>query len=327
MSDPPVVSVVVPALDDAADLRAAVASVLDQEVPGPVEVIIAVGPSHDATDAVARQLAAGDDRVHVVDNPRGRTSCGLNAAIDAARGSIIARVDARTVLPPGYLARAVSTLRATGAANVGGAQVPVGATAVERAVALAMRSPLGAGGARYRRGGVAGPADTVFLGVFDRGALELAGGFDETLERNQDYELNWRLRQLGRTVWFDPGLEVRYRPRGSIAAVARQYASYGRWKCEVVRRHPRSLRLRQLVPPLATAALAVSALVGTRRRAALAVPAAYASALTVGGLVAGRDQPVEVQARVPVVLATMQLAWGSAFLVELVRRSLRGSSS
>ncbi len=157
-------------------------------------------------------------------------------------GSIIARVDAHCVLPPGYLARALETLDRTGAANVGGVQHAVGSGTVGRAVAAAMTSRFGVGDARFHYGGDEGPADTAYLGVFDAAVLRSVGGYDESLVRNQDYELNWRLRDAGHLVWFDPGLVVRYHPRERLAALARQYFDYGRWKREMLRRNPRSLR-------------------------------------------------------------------------------------
>jgi glycosyltransferase involved in cell wall biosynthesis len=319
MSDWPDVSVVMPVRDDAEGLPGAVAAVLAQAYPGRVEVVLGVAPSRDGTEAAAARLAAGDARVRVVDNPSGSTSAGLNRAIEASTGEVVARVDAHAELEPGYLRRAVEVLRATGADNVGGVQQAVGRTPFERAVATAMTSRLGVGNARFHYGGAPGPTDTVYLGVFRRAALERVGGFDETLVRNQDYELNWRLRATGGTVWFDPELRVRYRPRGSLRALARQYHEYGRWKREVLRRHPRSLRWRQLAPPLAllvnAAGLALG--LGSRRtRLALAAPGLYAAALAA---TAPRDP------RLPLVYATMHLAWGAGFLrgpgVHLKRRA------
>ena len=127
------------------------------------------------------------------------------------------RLDAHVSLPPDYVARAVETLERTGAANVGGRQVPVGRSFFQRAVALAMTTPLGSGGARYRHRGAEGAADTVYLGVFRRDALDRVGGYDATMIRNEDYELNWRLRQNGHVVWFDPALHAVYRPRATCA--------------------------------------------------------------------------------------------------------------
>lgn len=323
MSDVPSVSVVIPVRNDAAALPVAVASVLAQVYDGPVDVTLAVGPSDDDSESVAQRLADDHAQVRVVDNPTGSTPAALNAAIDASTGEVVVRVDARSVLPEGYIRHAVEVLLRSGAGNVGGIQDPVGSTPFERAAASAMRSPIGAGGAAYRTGGVPGPVDTVYLGVFRRDALEAVGGFDEALERNQDYELNWRLRDAGWVVWFDPDLRVAYRPRGSLRALASQYASYGRWKCEVIRRHPRSARARQLVPPVAVVALGGATLGALARPRLLAVPAAYVAVLVAGGIAASTDEPPAVRARVPIALGVMHLSWGASFLVELVSRSLR----
>jgi succinoglycan biosynthesis protein ExoA len=269
------VSVVLPVRDEAEHLEAAVAAVLAQEYPGSVEVCLAVAPSQDGTERIARSIAARHDGVGVVDNPAGSTPTGLNAAIGATTGDVIVRVDGHAELSPGYIRRAVETMRRTGAVNVGGIQRAEGVTEFERAVAAAMSSRFGTGDATFHYGGAEGPTDTVYLGVFDRTALEAVGGFDETLTRNQDYELNIRLRQAGGTVWFDPVLWARYRPRQSLRTLARQYLEYGRWKREVVRRHPTSLRWRQAAPPALVAAVAGSLVVATVCRRALAIPAIF----------------------------------------------------
>ena len=311
----PALSVVIPARNEEATLPATLDSVLAQEYPGPFEVIVADGSD---TAATAELLRRRYPSVLVAPNPRRNTPAGLNAAVAAASGSVIVRCDAHSVLPPGYLRRAAETLERTGAANVGGLQLPVGASFFGRAAALAMASPLGSGGARYRAGGAAGPTDTVFLGAFRRDALEAVGGFDEGLIRNQDYELNWRLRRRGGTVWFDPALAVRYRPRDGLLALARQYFGYGRWKAAVLLRHPASLRPRHLAAPLLVAGLAVSAalaLAGAPAPLAAALPLLYALALAGAALAAGARRRDPAAALLPVALAAMHLSWGAGFFV------------
>ena len=320
------VSVVVPVRDEPEALEEALRSILDQDYAGALEIVVADGSRAPRALHAVRARYPG---VRVVANPDGSTAAGLNRAVAAASHGIVARCDARSVLPPGYLRRAVAALRSTGAANVGGMQRAVGRTPFERSVALAMAHPLGAGDARYRLGGQAGPVDTVYLGVFRRAALEAAGGFDETLERNQDYELNWRLRLGGGTVWFEPGLAAQYRPRGSLGALARQYADYGRWKRAVLVRHPRSLRWRQAAAPLLVLGLvgsAVSAALGwaaaddhPRLSAALLaasapVPVCWTGALFGASGVAWARCRGFAAALLPAVFAVMHLAWGAAFL-------------
>ena len=304
----PTVSVIVPVRNEAPHLERAVASILAQEYPLPFDVCLAVATSDDGTETLAERLAAAEDRVSVVPNPAGVTPAGLNAAIRATTGSIIVRVDGHAELSPGYVRRAVATMCRTGAVNVGGRQVPKPETAFEEAVAAATTSWMGTGGATYRVGGEAGAVDTVYLGVFDRAAGEAVGWFDEALIRNQDYELNIRLRKAGGTVWFDPQLWVGYRPRGSWKALAKQYYEYGWWKAEVVRRHPESLRLRQLIPLVATVATTCSLAGSTVRPRLIAVPAIYGSILLAGS---------GVRVRTAALLATMHLAWGSGFCASL----------
>jgi len=225
---------------------------------------------------------------------------------------VVARMDGHAVLPAGYLARAVALLDRTGAVNVGGVQEPWGQTPFEEAVGRAMVSRFGSGDARFHHGGPAGAVDTVYLGVFQRTAVEAVGLFDEALVRNQDYELNWRLREAGGTIWFDPELRVGYRPRGTLGGLARQFFGYGRWKRVVVGRHPRSLRWRQVVAPVATLAVAVGLIVGAWWPPALVVPAAYLAAVVLASLAAGRH-PATVL-RLLAVYPTLHLSWGVGFL-------------
>ena len=263
----------------------------------------------------AHALRSERPEVRIVPNPDGSTPAGLNRAIAAASHGILVRCDARSRLPPGYVRTAVETLERTGAQAVGGMQRPAGTTAFTRAVAMAMTTPLGAGGARYRIGGPEGPVDTVWLGVFRRGALEAAGGFDGTLERNQDYELNWRIRQAGGTVWFTPALHAEYRPRAGFGALARQYRDWGRWKCVVLRRHPASVRWRHLAAPLLVLALVACAAAGvaTASPLALAPPLAWLLALAAGAGVIGLRRRDAAALLLAPVLGTMHLAWGAGF--------------
>ena len=304
----PAVSVVIPARNAEASIPATLDSVLSQDYTGPVEVVVADGSDTSATSEIVRRLYP---TVRLIPNPDRSAGSGFNRALRVATGEVIARCDAHASFPPGYLRRAVETLQGTGAANVGGRQRPVGTTFFERLVAIAMRTLLGSGGARYRTGGPEGPVDTVYLGVFRRKALEAVGGADPSLLRNQDYELNWRLRAHGDTVWFDPGLEVRYRPRGTLWALARQYFDYGRWKRVVIRRHPHSLRARHLAAPLLVAGLAASALTGSPWAAVL--PLSYLLVLVAGSLAAGIRHREPAALLLPPVLATMHLSWGAGF--------------
>ncbi len=308
----PAVSVVIPVLNEERHLRDAVGRVLEQDYPGRVEVVLALGPSRDRTDAIAAELA-GDPRVSTVPNPTGRTPSGLNAAIAGSTGDVVVRVDGHAEVPPDYVTTAVRALLEHGADNVGGIMDAQGSTPFERAVACAMRSPLGVGNSRFHVGGGSGEAETVYLGVFRRSALERVGGYDEHFTRAQDWEMNHRIRETGGRVWFTPDLRVTYRPRASVSALARQYFHYGRWR-RVVSRHHRHITVRYLAAPTMVLGATAAAAVGLVWTPAWAVPAAYAAAVTGGGLLISRGEPPRTRAATPVALATMHWAWGVGFL-------------
>lgn len=310
---------ILPILNEERHLAESVDAVLRQEFAGPVEVILALGPSRDRTDAVAAELAGRDKRVQLVSNPTGRTADGLNIAIKAASYDVIARVDGHGILSAGYLATAMRALEAHDAANVGGIMDAVGSTDFERAVACAMKSRIGVGGAKFKLGGEAGAAETVYLGVFRREWLDRVGGYDSRFVRAQDWEMNYRIRAMGGLVWFTPDLRVEYRPRGSFRALAKQYYQYGQWRRVVARQHKGSISARYLAPPVALAAIAGGVVAGFVWRPAWAVPLAYAGGVLVGGVAISSGERPAVRALTPGVLATMHLSWGYGFLTSRIR--------
>lgn len=318
----PSVSVIMPVLNEERHLAEAVRHILAQDYPGPLELVIALGPSKDRTDEIAAGLAAADPRVRTVPSPTGRTPSSLNAAIAASSHEIVLRVDGHGLLAPGYIRTAARLLAETGADNVGGVMHAEGETAFERAVAVAMTSKLGVGNAKFHTGGAAGPAETVYLGVFRRTVLEKLGGYDEAFIRAQDWELNHRLRQAGGLVYFSPELHVTYRPRPDLGALAKQYLYYGRWRRVVMRTHAGTVSARYLAPPAALLAVAAGLALGlaglvTGLPALLIgwlIPVGYVVGIAAGAALESRGLRPGVRARLPLVLATMHFAWGWGFL-------------
>ncbi len=322
-----------PVLNEENYLESAVQAILDQGYPGNLHIVLAIGPSTDNTQEVADRLAATDSRVTSVPNPTGRTPDGLNAAIAATTEAIIVRVDAHCELSVGYIEKAIETLERTGADNVGGVMGAVGVTDFEKAVAAAMTSPLGVGAAAFHVGGVEGPAETVYLGVFRRTALERVGGYDPAFTRAQDWEMNFRIRNTGGLVWFNPELFVTYRPRPSVKKLARQYFQYGSWRHEVMRRHPETRKgksaLRYFAPPVAVLGIVVGTAVGLLgiflhsiplSACGFLAPIGYA-ALTCGSSLTLVKRAGAGSKWLPVVLATMQLSWGAGFITSRNKNS------
>nr|WP_202866166.1 glycosyltransferase family 2 protein [Kribbella turkmenica] len=328
MSHWPPVSVVMPVLNEERHLEEAVGRVLDQDYPGELEVVLAIGPSKDRTQEIADKLADRDPRIRIVPNPTGKTPAALNAGIAHARHDILVRVDGHGALTDGYITHAVEVLEESGADNVGGVMAAEGRTPTEMAVACAYRSRLGLGASTFHQGGKAGPADTVYLGVFRRAALERVGGFDETMHRAQDWELNYRIRKTGGLIWFSPNLSVTYRPRSSLSAVAKQFFHTGQWRREVIRRHPETANKRYLAPPVAVVLLAVGTVLGiiglitgnSWLDLGFLAPLGYALLLLAGSAFEGRYLPWKALFWMPLVCATMHISWGLGFLIGLHER-------
>lgn len=310
----PSVSVVIPVLNEARHLRDAVFQVLAQDWDGDLEIVLAVAPSVDGTAEIAADLAAADERIVVIPNPSGRTPDALNAAIAASRGDVIIRVDGHAEIPADYVSTAIRTLEETCADNVGGIMDAQGISLFERAVAVAMKSPVGVGASRFHTGGRAGPSDTVYLGAFRRSALERVGGYDPRYARAQDWELNHRIRMTGGLVYFTPDMRVTYRPRAKIPSLAEQYFLYGRWRRVVARNHERTINSRYLAAPAMVLTVSGASLLGLFWPPALSVPLIYLVGTLGVGLAIGRGETWPVRMRIPVVLATMHWSWGIGFL-------------
>jgi len=305
--------VILPVLNEEKYLEDAVNAILAQRYAGKIEVILAVAPSDDRTLEIAQRLHMNDPRVVIVENPSGRTAAGLNRAIAASQYSIIVRVDGHANIPNNYCELVSEILETTGAVNVGGVMAAEGVSLFEKSVARAMRSPLGVGASRFHTGGEAGEVDTVYLGAFRKEALLAVGGFDERFTRAQDWELNFRLRQAGGVVYFDPRLVVTYRPRSTVKTLAKQYFEYGRWRRVVSRRHQGTINYRYLAPPFTVAATMLSLILGWLVSPFLFIPAlVYAVFILIASVVIGKS--VGEFLCLPTILLTMHISWGLGFL-------------
>jgi succinoglycan biosynthesis protein ExoA len=304
-------------------MRRAVDAVARQEGAGTIEVLIAAPQAeHRALASLHPHGAVGE--IRLVDSRDGSRSGGLNAALCAARGRVVARVDARAVPPPDYVARCIARLeRDPDIGVVGAIQRPHagGDGVVARGIARALRNPHFLGGAAYRRTDGAGPADTAYLGAFRREQLARLGGFDETLVANEDFELCSRYRGRGSVVWVEPGLEVAYEARTTFAGLWRQYRDFGDAKVAFWRRSGSMPNRRQAAVLAAGAAAVATAALSVRRPAVAGIAAASAAAALVA--VDHVVEPNERDARVRAVSAGAAMTLGAAWCWGVVRGAAR----
>jgi succinoglycan biosynthesis protein ExoA len=313
----PRVSVIVPARNEAATIGACIRSILAQDITGGLEVVVADGRSTDDTASIARAAGA-----KVVDNPRGITPAGLNAALAAATGDVIVRFDGHSEMPPGYVEACLRALEEeSGVAGVGGWWQIDGRGPWGRATAAVLASPFAVGNARLRRpprpGEGRADVDGFAYGCWPADVLRAHGGWDERFLRNQDFELSYRMRRAGGRIVFDPAIRSIYRPRESLSALARQYWDYGRYKALVVASAPASIRPRHVAPV---------ALVGTAALAVLPSPLARVARFGVAlytGVVTAVCARSRGGWRTLPVLVTIHGAWGLGVVSGLAGLALR----
>ncbi len=323
----PSVTLVVAMRNEAASIEACLDSLLAQTWPADrLEILVMDGRSTDDSVEIAERVLAGRARARVIDNPGIVQAAGWNLGIEIATGEFLGIVSGHAELDPGYVEAAVRVLAETGATMVGGPVVAVGEGPIGEAVAIATSSPFGVGGARHHYATERAEVDTVFMGLASR-ANYARLRFDESMVRNQDDELSYRILDEGGRIVCDPAIRSRYRNRTTLPGLWRQQLAYGSWKIRVFQRHPRQARMRHLVPAAFVAALAGSAAlapVSRLGRLALAgTVGAYAAADVAASALGSREGTPEGRAarfvRLLVVYPVIHLAYGAGGFAGLWR--------
>jgi len=326
------VSVVIPCLNEERFIGKALHNLADQYDPDRYEIIVVDGLSQDRTREVITEFCRKrpDVSVTLIDNPERRIPTALNLGIEAARGEIIARLDAHAVASPGYIRRSIAVLRQEGVGVVGmPCQVCAGAdTLMAGAIAMAVSHPFGIGDAKYRlgRGAAAQEAvDTVAFACFKKDLWRSIGGFDESLAANEDYEFNYRVRLNGKMVLLDQAEHCDYFARATLKDLSVQYWRYGRWKARMIRRHPSSIRLRQVVAPVFAASIPLLLIAGFWFRPAwwlldIELGVYFLLALFFAAKLARTSGAgIRLLLLMPLIFGAIHLTWGSSFLLGLVK--------
>ena len=256
------VLVVIPTLNEASTI-ARVLSDLGQDLPSDASttLVVADGGSTDGTIDIVGHIQSQAVDLHLMPNPRRIQAAAVNEAVrQFGRGvDVLVRCDAHALYPPGFVRRLIETLERTGADSVVVPMDSVGESCLQKAVAWVSDTPVGSGGSAHRGGRRSGFVDHGHHAVFRMDRFRRAGGYDETFTHNEDAEFDCRQRALGARIYLDAEIRLAYRPRATFGGLWRQYFAYGRGRYRTVRRHPRSVRARQLALPaqLALTALAV----------------------------------------------------------------------
>lgn len=327
MSSDVFVSVVMPVRNEEGFIARSLKAVLNQDYPPElIEILVIDGLSEDRTLEIIQALP-GNERVSIIANPQRIQAAGLNKALRRARGDIILRVDGHTIIAPDYVRQCVAALKETGAYNVGGPMEPVGLTSIGQAIAGATKTSFAVPGA-FHTGTYTGQyTDTVYMGAWPRWVLEDVGGFDEHLAINEDYELNYRIRQMGGRIYLSPAIHSSYFGRQTLPALALQYFSYGKGKTTTLKKYPRSLRVRQLVAPCFVGAciggLPLSIMLPEAGWLWLLMLLTYFAAMFVFSCSAAKRTGYKLFWLFPPVFLTIHMSWGLGFWAGFLSGALR----
>lgn len=258
ISSTPSVTVGIPVLNEEDHIERVISGFLETDYPNLIEILIADGGSTDRTREIVQELSLKDARVKLIENPEKYQSFALNKMIEKAEGEVFLRADGHCLYQKDYLEKNIEVFLKTGAKNVGGAQRYVAKNSVQAGTALAVKSFLGNGGAKYMDETYDGYADTVFLGCFWTEDLREVGGFNTKNITNQDSELNLRIiENYGESIYVSPDIKSWYYPRDSFIRLFKQYFRYGRGRFLTKVLHPKSSPIRGLTPFLFICALSI----------------------------------------------------------------------
>jgi succinoglycan biosynthesis protein ExoA len=326
----PRVSIVLAMRNEEGFIADCLQALVNQDYPRErMEILVVDGLSDDRSPEIVQAWCARYPHIALLSNSKRRTPCGFNTGIRASTGDLIAVVSAHCELEPDYIRQCVSCLGRSGADNVGGPMRPVGETFWSQNIGLATSTPFGIGNSQFHYSQKEQFVDTVYMGMYRREMLAQIGLFDETLVRNQDYELNYRLRAAGGKIFYTPAIKSWYHGRSTLRDLWAQYFQYGFWKARVIRLHPDSTRLRHLAAPMFILALASTLLLALLYGPAVILPAlvvlAYAAASVLATIaLVLRRHGWRFLGSLPITFAVIHVSWGLGFWWSWVRWLLNG---
>jgi succinoglycan biosynthesis protein ExoA len=324
----PLVSVVIPVLNEERFIDACLRAVLAQDYPATLmEIVVVDGVSSDRTAALVRAIAAEDSRIRLLTNPKQKTPTSMNLGVAAARGQVVVRIDGHSLVARDHVRRNVEFLQRSGADHVGGLMKAQGHNTVASAIALALSSPFGVGNAVFRYTDREQDLDTVPFGAYRRDTLLRLGGFDERFSQGQDSELDFRITLSGGRVRINPDIRTEYFCRDSLPRLAQQFFRYGRAKAFIFHKHgalpsPRALAPAALLSTVMALTLAAP-IFRPARRALAVLLGIYALACTVAGIRVAARQGWRHTPLLPIIFAVLHFSHGAGFLAGLPRLATR----
>lgn len=316
----PRVSVVMPCYNEEEYIGNAIESLVDDYFVKNCELIVVDGMSKDGTKGIIQSFKKKGLRVRILENKKNIQAYGLNLGISESKGEIIVRADAHCIYPEGYIKKCVVLLEKNKASNVGGVMLPRGSDIGHKAIALALRHPMGVGDAKWHLGNFNGYVDTVYLGTFWKKLFDEIGLYDTNCKTNEDAELNLRILKVGKKIYLDSSIKIIYFPREFLRKLAKQYFKYGRGRSYVTLKHRKITSLRQLGPVGLVVGLCLSIILSFFWPLFLLFPLCYLLTLFLIALLSWPKKKIPLRQRflTGTAWSIMHICWGIGFLSGLI---------
>ncbi|WP_340692632.1 glycosyltransferase family 2 protein [Hyphomonas sp.] len=318
--DPTWVLAIIPALNEARHIEACIRSLMSgDDWLRRVTLVVVDGGSTDTTVEIVTSLMPEFPNLRLVHNSKKLQSAAINLAVaqcadDSAR--FLIRCDAHSIFPAGFIQSVASALQRTQAASVVIPMDARGESCFEKANAWIVDTPLGSGGSAHRGGTRSGYVDHGHHAGFDLSVFRSVGGYDETFSHNEDAEYDERVVQAGGRIFLDATIRKIYIPRGSVAALARQYYNYGKGRARTVFKHRQTPKVRQMLPILALLGSLIGLLAAPFYLPAILLPAGYLTILTAASVYVAMVKKSACGLLAGVALGTMHMSWAAGFVIQ-----------
>lgn len=315
------VSIIIPIYNEEKYIVKCLDSVIANDYPkDKIEVLIYDGQSTDRSREIVAEYSRNYQYIKLRDNPKKIQVVAFNMGINESTGEIILIMNAHTSYATDYIRQCVEVLTGSDAVNVSGVQNAIGTSYFSNAVAIATTTPFGIGDARFRYSNREESVESVFPGAWRRQTLIDIGGFNEEWAINEDYELNFRLREKGGKILLSPKIHCEYHVRSNLRLLIKQYFRYGLWKVKTLVTHPDSLRWRQLAPPFFLLLILVSIILNFFNwRIGILFPLIYCISSIFASLMQSLRKGLKYLPILPVVFAVLHFSWGIGFCFGLLK--------